>query len=188
MRRPHHLLIANVAIGLTLAACAASGASQGPGASSGGAPSIGGAPSTARAQSQGGGGGGNGGLALPDGAWSSGQVHVVASGGGDATVDADLVPANSYTTSGTTVFTYIDQSAGSAVGVAIYADSFAISVTTSTMVGGAGTTSNSPCEVTYNRSDDNAVDATFRCPNAPVVFGTGAGGTADLEGSFTANR
>ena len=193
MRRPSLLLVLTAVMGLVLAACGSPSESASPGASSAGDSSASSAaePSQAAASQGGagggGGGGGGGGLTLSDGSWSSGSAHVVASGDLSATIDADLFPQTSYTADGNTVLTYLDADSGSAVTIAIYPDEFAVSVTSGEVVGGAGTTTT--CEVTYNRGDDNAVDATFQCPNAAVISGAGVALQAtDLDGSFTANR
>jgi hypothetical protein len=103
------------------------------------------------------------------------------------TGDAPLLSSNSYTTGGSTVLTYISADAQLSVGVAIYSDSFAISVTTPDVVAGAGTTMN--CSVEYHSSDDNNIDADFSCPNSPSFTTSGtAGGSVNIEGSLTATR
>jgi len=183
MRRPHYLLVITVVVGLVLAACASPAGNGEPGASSGSEPSA------AAAASQGGGGGGSGGIGvtLPDGAWTGGDVHISISGDADVTGDAPLLSSNSYTTGGSTVLTYISADAQLSVGVAIYSDSFAISVTTPDVVAGAGTTMS--CSVEYHSSDDNNIDADFSCPNSPSFNTSGtAGGTVNIEGSLTATR
>ena len=181
MRRPHYPSIVTVAVGLVLAACASPAGE--PGASSGSEPSA------APAASQGSGGGGTGGIGvtLSDGAWTDGEVHVTISGQADVTGDAPLLSANSYTTGDSTVLTYISADSQLSVGVAIYSDSFAISVTTPDVVAGAGTTMN--CSVEYHTADDNNIDADFSCPNSPSFTTSGAaGGTVNIEGSLTATR
>jgi len=183
MRRPYYLLVITVVVGLVLAACASPAASGEPGASSGSEPSA------AAEASQGGGGGGTGGIGvtLSDGAWTGGEVQVVISGDADVTGDAPLLSANSYTTGDSTVLTYISADAQLSVGVAIYSDSFAISVTTPDVVAGAGTTMN--CSVEYHTADENNIDADFSCPNSPSFTTSGtAGGTVNIEGSLTATR
>jgi hypothetical protein len=183
MRRPHYPLVITVVVGLVLAACASPAASGEPGASSGSEPSA------AAEASQGGGGGGTGGIGvtLSDGAWTGGEVHVAISGDADVNGDAPLLSANSYTTGDSTVLTYISADAQLSVGVAIYSDSFAISVTTPDLVAGAGTTMN--CSVEYHTADENNIDADFSCPNSPSFTTSGtAGGTVNIEGSLTATR
>lgn len=180
MRRPHYLLAITVVVGLVLAACASPAGSGEPGASSGSEPS---------AAAEGGGGGGTGGIGvtLSDGTWTGGDVHITISGDADVTGDAPLLSSNSYTTGDSTVLTYISADAELSVGVAIYSDSFAISVTTPDVVAGAGTTMN--CSVEYHSSDDNNIDADFSCPNSPSFPTSGtAGGSVNIEGSLTATR
>jgi hypothetical protein len=182
MRRPHYLLVITVVVGLVLAACASPAAIGEPGASSGSEPSA------AAEASQGGGGGGTGGIGvtLSDGAWTGGEVQVVISGDADVSGDAPLLSANSYTTGGSTVLTYISADAQLSVGMAIYSDSFAISVTTPDVVAGAGTTMS--CSVEYHTADDNNIVADFSCPNSPSFSTSGAAGTVNIEGSLTATR
>ena len=183
MRRPHYLLAITAVVGLVLAACASPAASGAPGASSGSAPSA------AAEASQGGGGGGTGGIGttLSDGTWTDGEVHVSISGDANVTGDAPLISQQSYTTGDNTVLFYVSADSQLSVGVAIYSDSFAISVTTPDVVAGAGTTMN--CSVEYHTADDNNIDANFSCPNSPSVTTTGAaGGTVNIEGSLTATR
>jgi len=183
MRRPHYLLVITVVVGLVLAACASPAGSGEPGASSGSEPSA------AAEASQGGGDGGTGGIGvtLPDGAWTGGEAHITISGDADVTGDAPLLSSNSYTTGDSTVLTYISADAQLSVGVAIYSDSFAISVTTPDLVAGAGTTMN--CSVEYHSAEDNNIDADFSCPNSPSFSTSGAaGGTVNIEGSLTATR
>jgi len=182
MRRPHYLLAITAVVGLVLAACASPAASGAPGASSGSAPS-------AAAEASQGGGGGTGGIGttLSDGTWTDGEVHVSISGDADVTGDAPLISQQSYTTGDNTVLFYVSADSQLSVGVAIYSDSFAISVTTPDVVAGAGTTMN--CSVEYHTADDNNIDANFSCPNSPSVTTTGAaGGTVNIEGSLTATR
>lgn len=184
MRRPRYLWAATVVVGLVLAACASPAGSE-PGASSGAEP-----PGAAEA-SQGGGGGGTGGIGitLPDGQWSSGDLHVAISGDVSGSYDVPLagIANSSYTEGGQTILTYVDADTQVSVGVAIYTDSFAISVTTAELVAGAGTTMK--CTVEYHTADDNNIDADFSCPDSPAFTMTGtSGGTVDIEGSLTAIR
>jgi hypothetical protein len=185
MRRPRYLLTGTVVVGLALAACGSPAGSE-PGASSGAGPSA------AAEASQGGGdggGGGSGGIGktLPDGQWSSGELHVTISGDASGSWDAPLVGMASYTTGGESILSYIDADGQVSVGVAIYPDSFAISVTTTDLVAGAGTTMN--CSVEYHTADDNNIDADFSCPDSPAFTTTGtSGGTVNIEGSLTASR
>jgi hypothetical protein len=186
MRRPHYLLVITALSGLVLAACASPAASGEPGASSGSAPSA-----AAEASQGGGGGGGAGtggiGTTLSDGTWTDGEVHVSISGDADVSGDAPLISQQSYTTGDNTVLFYVSADSQLSVGVAIYSDSFAISVTTPDVVAGAGTTMN--CSVEYHSAEDNNIDADFSCPNSPSVTTTGAaGGTVNIEGSLTATR
>jgi hypothetical protein len=184
MRRPHYRLVITAVVGLVLAACASPAASEGPGASSGSAPSA-----AAEASQGGGGGGGTGGIGttLSDGTWTDGEVHVSISGDANVTGDAPLISQQSYTTGDNTVLFYVSADSQLSVGVAIYSDSFAISVTTPDVVAGAGTTMN--CSVEYHTAEDNNIDADFSCPNSPSVTTTGAaGGTVNIEGSLTATR
>ncbi|HUG94532.1 MAG TPA: hypothetical protein VMK30_00140 [Pleomorphomonadaceae bacterium] len=184
MRRPDCPLIVTVVVGLLLAACASPAGSGEPGALSGSEPSA------APAASQGGGGGGGTGgigVTLPDGAWTGGDVHVTISGDADVTGDAPLISTQSYTTGDNTVLFYVSADSQLSVGVAIYSDSFAISVTTPDVVAGAGTTMN--CDVEYHSAEDNNIDADFSCPNSPSFNTSGAaGGSVNIEGSLTATR
>ena len=184
MRRPDCPLIITVVVGLVLAACASPAGNGEPGASSGSEPSA------APAASQGGGGGGGTGgigVTLPDGAWTGGDVHVTISGDADVTGDAPLISQQSYTTGDNTVLFYVSADSQLSVGVAIYSDSFAISVTTPDVVAGAGTTMN--CDVEYHSAEDNSIDADFSCPNSPSFTTSGAaGGSVNIEGSLTATR
>ena len=186
MRRPRYLLTGTVVVGLALAACASP---------AGGGPSGGAEPSAAAEASQGGGdggdggGGGSGGIGktLPDGQWSSGELHVTISGDASGSWDVPLVEMASYTTDGESILSYINADGQVSVGVAIYPDSFAISVTTTELVAGAGTTMN--CSVEYHTADDNNIDADFSCPDSPAFTTTGtSGGTVNIEGSLTASR
>jgi len=186
MRRPHYLLVITAVVGLVLAACSSPAASGEPGASSGSEPSA-----AAEASQGGGGGGGTGGggigVTLSDGTWTDGDVHVTISGDAEVTGDASLISQQSYTTGDNTVLFYVSVDSQLSVGVAIYSDSFAISVTTPDVVAGAGTTMN--CSVEYHSAEDNNIDADFSCPNSPSVTTTGAaGGTVNIEGSLTATR
>jgi len=184
MRRPDYPMTITVVVGLVLAACASPAGSGEPGASSGSEPSA--APIASQG---GGGGGGTGGIGvtLLDGAWTGGELHVTISGDADVTGDAPLVTAQSYTTGDSTVLFYVSADSQLSVGVAIYSDSFAISVTTPDVVAGAGTTMN--CDVEYHTAEDNNIDADFSCPNSPSFTTSGAaGGSVNIEGSLTATR
>ncbi|MEP7040689.1 MAG: hypothetical protein ABI864_03850 [Chloroflexota bacterium] len=163
-----------------------------PGSSSGGEsrgaePSTGSQPSRAAASS-GGGGGGSGGIGktLADGQWTSGTAHLDYSGDKSGSFDAPLFAITSLTTGGTSVLTFIDTEKGLSATVAIYPDSFAVSVTTAAFTGGAGTTTN--CTVTYQAGDEHNIEASFNCQNAPVIFTTGGNGTVNLEGTLSASR
>ena len=188
MRRPRYLLVATIVVGLVLAACASPAGGE-PEASNGAGPSA------AAEASQAGGGGGDGGdggeggigTTLADGQWSSGELHVTISGDASGSYDAPLVEVASYTTGGESILSYVDTEGQVSVGVAIYPDSFSISVTTSELVAGGGTTTK--CSVDYHTADDNNIDADFSCPDSPAFTVTGtSGGTVDIEGSLTASR
>lgn len=185
MRFPRVLMIGTVVVGLVLAACAPPAGSE-PGASSGSEPSA--AAEASQAGGDGGGGGSGGmGITLPDGAWSSGELHVSISGDASSSHDAPLVGTGSYTGDGETILTYIDAEGSVSVGVAINADTFSISVTTTELVAGGGTTTN--CSVDYHTADDNNIEADFSCPDSPAFTMTGtSGGTVNIEGSLTASR
>ncbi len=185
MRRPRYALVSSTVVGLVLAACATP-AGSGPGASSGSEPSA--AAEASGAGGNGGGGADGGiGITLPDGAWSSGELHVEISGDASGSYDAPLVEMASYTTDGESILSYVDSDAQVSVGVAIYTDSFAISVTTAELVAGAGTTMS--CTVQYHTADDNHIEADFSCPDSPAFTTTGtSGGTVTIEGSLTASR
>jgi hypothetical protein len=181
MRRPRYTLVSSTVVGLVLAACATP-AGSGPGASSGSEPSA-----AVKASDAGGGADGGIGITLPDGAWSSGELHVEISGDASGSYDAPLVEMASYTTDGESILSYVDSDAQVSVGVAIYTDSFAISVTTAELVAGAGTTMS--CTVQYPTADDNHIEADFSCPDSPAFTATGtSGGTVTIEGSLTASR
>ncbi|MGH2489521.1 MAG: hypothetical protein ACRDFR_07890 [Candidatus Limnocylindria bacterium] len=189
MRRPRYPLTATVVVGLVLAACASPAASEEPGASGGSEPSAAGEASQAGGDGGGGGTGGSGGIGmtLPDGAWSSGDLHVTISGDAGGSYDAPLLGQASATQGGQTILTYISAEGEVSIGVAIYTDSFAISVTTTELVAGGGTTTT--CNVDYHTADDNNIDADFSCPDSPAFTAGGAsGGTVDIEGSLTASR
>lgn len=172
---------------LLLAACSATpsssdggGASQEPGASTGGA------ASQEPAASQGGGGGGGIDVTLSDGTWTGGSAQVTVSGDASANIDAQLQSMLSTTSGASTTLTYVSSSS-ELVAIAIYTDSFAVSVTTADMTGGGGTTTT--CDVTWHSTDDNNLSADFNCPNSPAFTTSGtSGGTIDIEGSFTATR
>jgi hypothetical protein len=186
MRRPRYLLTGTAVLGLVLAACGSPALSE-LGPSSGSEPSA--AAQASPAGGDAGGGAGGIGITLADGTWSSGNLQVTVSGDASGTYDAPLVgiAGASYTTGGETILSYVDAEAQVSVGVAIYTDSFAISVTTTDLVAGAGTTLN--CSVEYHSADDHTIDADFSCPNSPAFTTTGtAGGTVDIEGSLTATR
>lgn len=182
MRRPRYLLIGTVVVGLALAACAAP-AGREPSASGGAEPSA-----AAEASQAGGDGGGGGGLdaSLSDGAWTGGEAHIDVSGDATATADAPLTPTLSLTDSASTNLIYTNE-AGVLIGIAIYVDSFAISITTAEVVAGGGSTTT--CSVDWHSTDDNNLSADFDCPNAPSFTASGSsGGTVDIRGSFTATR
>ncbi|HEY3427110.1 MAG TPA: hypothetical protein VGK83_00430 [Acidimicrobiia bacterium] len=125
------------------------------------------------------------GILLSDGSWTGGVVQVEMSGDATASFDADLVSANSFTDGQSTTLYYVG-AGGEGVGVAIYPDSWAISVTTAELTGGAGTTTE--CTVNYQSAEDTNVAGEFSCPDSPVFTLTGAGGTATFVGSFDAAR
>ena len=108
---------------------------------------------------------------------------------GDATASgsADLSPLISLTDGDSTTLTYASADGQILIAIAIYSDSFAVSVTTAEAVGGGGTTTN--CSVNWGSTDDNNLSGDFSCPNSPVFTTTGSqGGSADIDGSFTATR
>jgi len=188
----HARLFVPVLLALALlAACSSTpsestggGASQEPAASQGG-----GTASQEPAASQGGGGGGGGsggiGVTLSDGTWTGGSAQATISGAATANIDAPLQSMLSLTTGASTTLSYVS-SDGQLIAIAIYTDSFAVSVTTGQMTGGGGTTTN--CDVTWHSTDDNNISADFRCPDSPAITTTGSAGTIDIEGSFTATR
>lgn len=184
MRRPHYVLVATVVVGLVLAACASPAASGEPGASSGSAPSA----AADASQGGGGGGGGDSGLTLPDGAWTAGRANATVSGGVSGTIEADLFAATSITDGGNTFLQYIS-SDGAQVAVAIYPNDVGVSVVSSDFSGGGGSTAGGQCEVSFSRSDDNAVEGTVHCEDAPMLSSTGTVDTlATLDVSFSATR
>lgn len=179
MRRPRYLLVATVVVGLVLAACASP---------AGGEPETlsGAQPSAAAEASQGGGGGGGLDVTLSDGAWTGGEAHIDVSGDATATADAPLTPTLSLTDSASTNLIYTSE-AGALIGIAIYVDSFAISVTTAEVVAGGGTTTT--CSVDWHSTADNNLSADFDCPNSPSFTASGStAGTVNIRGSFTATR
>lgn len=182
MRRSRYLLTGTVVVGLVLAACA-SPAGDEPETSGGAGPSA-----AAEVGQAGGDGGGGGGLdaTLSDGSWTGGEAHIDVSGDATATADAPLTPTLSLTDSASTNLVYTSE-AGVLIGIAIYADSFAISVTTAEVVAGSGTTTT--CSVDWHSTADDNLSADFDCPNSPSFTASGsAGGTVDIRGSFTATR
>lgn len=192
MNRAPFALSVLAALALVAACSSSPSGSEGPGASSGGEPSAagssGGAPSEAPA-SQGGGGSGSGGIGvtISDGAWGDGSAHVDASGDMNASFDVDLFALSSFTANGETLLVYISSDGTQSVTLAIYADSFAVSVTTADGVGGGGTTTT--CDVSYSDTSDDSIAGEYDCPNSPVIMATGTtGGVVDLSGSFSATR
>jgi hypothetical protein len=181
MRRPSSLLVLIAALGLLLAACASP---AGPGASDGGEPS-------AAAESQAGGDGdGDGDGAVPapaDGTWDSGSADVEVSGEVDASFDGELA-APSGTYAGVTSLVY--SSEAGTLTFAITADMpFAVALVTADFLAGSGEEAGSSCNVDYSRSDEDGIEATFRCPNGSAVSTTGIfEGTVTIEGSFSASR
>lgn len=178
---PFIALVLLAACGGTPSESAGGDTSQEPGASQ---------PAASQpAASQGGGGGGGGGIdvTLSDGSWTGGSAQVTVSGDATADIDAPLQSELSMTSGGSTTLSYISSSSQAAVVIAIYTDSFAVSVTTADMTGGGGTTTT--CDVTWHSTDDNNISADFSCPDSPsfTISGT-SGGTIDIEGSFTATR
>jgi hypothetical protein len=187
MRRPTVYVVLAATIGLVLAACASpSGGDTGP--SGGGEPST--APQSeapAESQDAGGGGGGGGGLdaELGDGAWTGGSAQVELSGDVSGGFEAPLFSATSLTDGTTTTLTYTGE--GGLIGIAIDSASFSVSVTTTEAVAGGGTTTN--CSVSYTSTSSNNIAGDFSCPDSPsFTSGGAAGGSVDIEGSFTATR
>jgi hypothetical protein len=186
MRRPHYLLVITSVVGLVLVACASPAASGEPGASSGSAPSA--AAEASQGGGGGGGGGGDSGLTLPDGAWTAGHANATVSGDLSGTIEADLFAATSITDGGNTFLQYIS-SDGAQVAVAIYPNDVGVSVVSSDFSGGGGSTAGGQCEVSFSRSDDNAVEGTVHCEDAPMLSSTGTVDTlATLDVSFSATR
>ncbi|HEX2420420.1 MAG TPA: hypothetical protein VHL55_02360 [Acidimicrobiia bacterium] len=140
---------------------------------------------TATSAAETGGTGSEIGVTLSDGSWTGGTVHVEMSGDATGSFDAELVSANSITDGQSTTLYYVG-SGGEGVGVAIYPDSWAISVTTPDLTGGGGTTTQ--CRVNYQSTEDSNVGGEFSCPDSPVFTLTGATGTATFVGSFDATR
>jgi hypothetical protein len=192
MRRPSLILILLTGLLLVLAACGGS-PSESPDASSddqpGASEPAASEPAASEpAASQGGSGGGGGGIGvdLSNGSWTGGQADVEVSGSASATISAPLFAATSITDGGSTTLTYVSADGG-LIGIAIYADSFAVSVTTADLVGGGGTTTT--CDVAWNSTADNNIAGGFSCPDSPAFTVTGgSAGTVDIEGSFTATR
>lgn len=182
MRRPRYPVVATVVVGLVLAACASPAGGE-PETSSG--PQL----SAAAEASQGDGDGGDGGgldVTLSDGAWTGGEAHIDVSGDATATADAPLTPTLSLTDSASTNLIYTS-AAGALIGIAIYVDSFAISITTAEVVAGGGTTTT--CSVDWHSTADNSLSADFDCPNSPSFTAAGSTpGTVTIRGSFTATR
>jgi hypothetical protein len=192
MRRPSSLFVFIAVLGLTLAACAGPAASEEPVGSSGGeasAPADGSeapAESQIPAASQGSSGNGGIGVNLSDGGWSGGEASVDISGAETASFTAALFAVTSFSGGGSTTLSYVNDS-GELLAVAIYTDSFAVSVTTGGMVAGGGTTTT--CQVDWHSTSDNNISADFTCPDSPVVTTTGTlTDTVNIEGSFTATR
>jgi hypothetical protein len=185
MRRPRYLLTATAVVGLMLAACGSPAGGE-PDASNGAEPSA--AAEASQAGGDGGGGGGGGGLdaTLSDGAWTGGEAHIDVSGDATASADAPLTSTLSLTDSASTNLIYTNE-AGVLIGIAIYADSFAISITTAEVVAGGGTTTT--CSVDWHSTADNNLSGDFDCPNSPSFTATGGtAGTVNIRGSFTATR
>ena len=128
------------------------------------------------------------GATFSGGGWTGGTIHVEMSGDATGNIDADLLPANSITDGQSTTLYYTSASnQGAGVAVAIYPDSWAISVTTADLTGGGGTTTE--CTVSYESVEDNNVAGVFSCPDSPVfTLAAGAAGTVTFEGSFEATR
>jgi hypothetical protein len=181
---PFIALVLLAACGGTPSESAGGDTSQEPGASQ---PAASQPSASQPAASQGGGGGGGGiNVTLSDGNWTGGSAQVTVSGDATEDIDAPLQSLLSLTGGASTTLSYISSN-GQAVVIAIYTDSFAVSVTTGDMTGGGGTTTT--CDVTWHSTDDNNISADFSCPDSPA-FTTGgtSGGTIDIEGSFTATR
>ena len=127
------------------------------------------------------------GATFSGGGWTGGTIHVEMSGDATGNIDADLLPANSITDGQSTTLYYTSASGqGAGVGVAIYPDSWAISVTTAELTGGGGTTTE--CTVSYESVEDNNVAGVFSCPDSPVFTMAGSAGAVTFEGSFSATR
>jgi hypothetical protein len=193
MRRPPFYLVLAAVIGLVLAACA-SPSGGGGGASDGGEPSSA-AESNAPEESQDGGNGGGGGdgggggigRTLPAGTWTGGTGSVDVTGDASASGDAPIQSMLSLTDGDSTTLTYASADGQFLLVLAIYSDSFAVSVTTPEAVGGGGTTTT--CSVDWHSTDDNNLSADFSCPDSPAfTVSGGAAGTVDIDGSFTATR
>ena len=185
MRRPRYLLTGTVVVGLVLAACGSPAGGE-PETSSGGEPSA--AAEASQAGGDGGSGGGGGGLdaSLSDGTWTGGEAHIDVSGDATTSADAPLTPTLSLTDSSSTNLVYTSE-AGVLIGIAIYSDSFAISITTAEVVAGGGTTTT--CSVDWHSTADNNLSADFDCPDSPSFNASGGtAGTVDIRGSFTATR
>jgi hypothetical protein len=106
-----------------------------------------------------------------------------ASASGDAPIQSML----SLTDGDSTTLTYASADGQFLLVLAIYSDSFAVSVTTPEAVGGGGTTTT--CSVDWHSTDDNNLSADFSCPDSPAfTVSGGAAGTVDIDGSFTATR
>lgn len=185
MRGPPFAIILAIAVGLILAACGSPAGSTEPGASSGNE------PSTAPAESQGdsGGGGGGDGLTLPDGAWTGGHASTDIGGEVDSSFEGDLFTATSLSAGGQTFLQYLSTD-GEQIAVAIYPDSVAVSVVTTEFAGGGGSTeSGGQCVATFSRSDDNAVEGSVHCEDAPMVTMSGAANQlATIDVDFSATR
>lgn len=180
---PFIVLVLLAACGGTPSESTGGDTSQEPGASQ---PAASQPSASQPAASQGGGGGGGINVTLSDGNWTGGSAQVTVSGDATEDIDAPLQSVLSLTGGASTTLSYISTN-GEAVVIAIYSDSFAVSVTTGDMTGGGGTTTT--CDVTWHSTDDNNISADFSCPDSPA-FTTGgtSGGTIDIEGSFTATR
>jgi hypothetical protein len=133
--------------------------------------------------------GGGGGGVFPDGSWQAGAAHVVITGDFNTTADLQLTQFLSNSSQGTTLLQYTSDTAQVFLTISLDATSVSAVVTTSEFVGGAGTTTDSPCGLTWSRQEANAIGATLACPAALVISTGGVGAkTVNLQAQFTATR
>ena len=186
MGRRSLLLIVFIGMGLLVGACASPAVSPGESTES---ESAGGEPSTATAESDSpaeSAASSGGAPALADGPWAGGRGQMTVSGGVSLTVDEQLTTGVSETTDAKTLLAYNTDAEFVTIGINFIGVPFHASITANDF-----SASSEDCEVTYNRADDNGIDATFSCvadefywylageePTDPVM----------IEGSFTATR